>query len=106
MKIVVVGPGALGCLKAGFLKHKTKEDIWLLDKSPERSKKIADDGVKIEGISGNLIVKLNVTADPKDIGIADIIIICVKSYSTEDACKNIKEMVGENTKVLTTAQQR
>lgn len=101
MKIVVVGPGALGCLKAGFLKHRTKEEVWLLDKSADRSRKIADDGIKIEGISGNVTVRLNTTSDPKDIGIADIVIICVKSYSTEDACRSIKDIVGENTCVLT-----
>ena len=101
MKIAVVGPGALGCLIAGFLKNKAKEDVWLLDKFEERAGRIKNDSIKVEGISGLFQVKLNVTASPKDIGQCDLVIICVKSYSTEDACKNIKEMVGENTKVLT-----
>ena len=101
MKIAVVGPGALGCLVAGFLKSRTGEDVWLLDNSPDRAKKISEDGVRIEGISGNHTIKIDATADTKDIGPVDLVIICVKSYSTEDASKEIKDIVGENTSVLT-----
>ena len=101
MKIVIVGPGALGCLAAASFKARTREEIWLFDYSPERAKKIAGDGIKVEGMGGPLNVKVNVTSEPKDIGIADLIIVCVKSYSTEDACKEIKDMVGPDTAVLT-----
>jgi len=101
MKIVVVGPGALGCLVAGFLKVKTGEEVIMLDNSPERAKQISKDGIKIEGLSGAHETKIDVTADTKDIGAADLVIICVKSYSTEDACKEIKDIVSENTSVLT-----
>lgn len=101
MKIAVVGPGALGCLIAGFLKSKTGEEVWLLDNSHVRAKKISEDGVRIEGISGNHTVKIDATADAKEIGSVDLVVICVKSYSTEDACKEIKDIVGENTSVLT-----
>ena len=100
MKIVIVGPGALGSLVSGFLKHKTKEEIWLLDKYGDRAKKQKESGIRIEGFSGSLLAKLNVTAEPKDIGPADIIILCVKSYSTEDACKGIKDMVTDKTRVV------
>ena len=101
MKIAVVGPGALGCLIAGFLKERTKEDVWLYDRSVERADHIRKNSIKIEGISGSHQVKLNAAAAAKDIGVCDLIIFCVKSYSTEDACKEIKEIVGEKTYVLT-----
>jgi 2-dehydropantoate 2-reductase len=100
MKIVIVGPGALGSLVSGLLKHKTKEDVWLLDKYEDRGKRLKGSGVRIEGIGGSLHAMLNVTARAEDIGLADLVIICVKSYSTEDACKGIKCIVGENTRVL------
>ena len=100
MRIAVVGPGALGCLLTGFLKARTKEEIWLIDKSPERAKRIREDGLKIEGMS-SISAKVNVSADPKEAGPIDLVIICVKSYSTEDACKDIKEIVSDKTLVLT-----
>lgn len=103
MKIAVVGSGALGCLAAAFLKNKTKEDIWLFDNVDSRVKKIREDGIKVEGISGSFTARVNISSDTKEIGVGacDLVIICVKSYSTEDACKDIKELVGENTHVLT-----
>lgn len=101
MKIAVVGPGALGCLIAGFLKNRAKEEVWLFDDESDRAKKMREGGIRIEGISGNFTVKIDATADAKEIGPCDLVIICVKSYSTEDACKEIKDLVSENTHVLT-----
>lgn len=101
MKIAVVGPGALGCLLAAFLKIKAKEDVWLFDRSGDRIKKIRQDGIRIEGVSGSCTVKVNVSSDVREIGASDLVIICVKSYSTEEACKDIKDLVTENTRILT-----
>lgn len=99
MKITIVGPGAMGCLFAAFLA-RTKEDVWLLDKNPQRANKIKEDGIKIEGLS-NFQVKVNATANPEEIGATDLVIICVKSYDTEQAIKTAKSLMGEQTSVLT-----
>jgi len=100
MKIVVVGPGALGCLVGGFLS-KSGEEVWFLDKHPERANKLNNDGIKIEGISGEYNIKVKATCDPKEIGVSDLVIICVKSYDTEQATKNAKALVSDNTLILT-----
>lgn len=100
MKIAVVGPGALGCLVGGFLS-KSGEEVWFLDKHPERANKLSNDGIKIEGISGEYNIKVKATCDPKEIGVSDLVIICVKSYDTEQATKNTKALVSDNTLVLT-----
>jgi len=100
MRIAVVGPGALGCLIAGFLKSRTKEEIWLIDKSPERAKRIREEGIRIEGLS-TVSATVDISADPKEVGPCDLVILCVKSYSTEDACKDIKDLVSEKTFILT-----
>jgi len=101
MKIAIIGPGALGCLIAGALKARTKEEVWLIDNSPERAKRIRQDGIKIEGLSNLARCQVNVSADPKEVGRCDLVILCVKSYSTEDACKDIKDLVSDNTFVMT-----
>ena len=100
MKIVIVGPGAMGCLLAAFLS-KSKEEIWILDKDKERAEKINKQGIILEGISGNLQSQVKITVDSKEIGLADVIIICVKSYDTKEAIMRAKSIVGENTEVLT-----
>lgn len=100
MKIVIVGPGAMGCLFAYYLS-KSKEEIWLLDKNPERAKKLKSSGIKIEGISGSGVVKVNVSGDPKEIGPAELLLIAVKSYDTKEAIKSVKPIIKEESLVLT-----
>lgn len=100
MKIAIVGPGAMGCLLAAFLA-KAKEEVHLIDHNAERAKKIRQDGIRVEGVSGEFTAKVNATSEPKDVGICNLVVICVKSYDTEDAIKSAKELIGENTQVLT-----
>ena len=100
MKIVIVGPGAMGCLFAAFLS-KSKEEVWLLDKNKERAAKINQQGIIIEGISGNWQAPVKATALAKDIDKADLIIISVKSYDTKEAITHVRSLVDENSRVLT-----
>ncbi|MDO8488646.1 MAG: 2-dehydropantoate 2-reductase [Candidatus Omnitrophota bacterium] len=100
MKIVVVGPGAIGCLFAAYLA-KSKEEIWLLDKNKERAAKINENGISLEGESGSWQIKVKTTADPQDIGKADLILICVKSFHTKMTIEQIKPLLGQDTKILT-----
>lgn len=99
MKITIVGPGAIGCLFAGFLA-RANEEVWLLDKNPQRAGRLKEEGIKIEGLS-NISVKMNATINPDEIGQTDLIIICVKSYDTEQAIRSVKQLVGEKTAVMT-----
>jgi 2-dehydropantoate 2-reductase len=100
MKIVIVGPGAMGCLLANFLS-KSKEEIWFLDKNKERAAKIHQNGISIEGISGYWQTTIKATVDIKQIGQADLIIIAVKSYDTKEAVAEARPLIKENTRVLT-----
>jgi len=100
MKIVIVGPGAMGCLFAYYLS-KCKEEIWILDKDKERSAIINQTGIIVKGVSGDWQGRVRVSADAKEIGLADLIIICVKSYDTKDAIISAKGLVGDKTNVLT-----
>jgi len=100
MKIVIVGPGAMGCLLAHYLS-KSKEELWILDKSKERAEKIKNSGIIVKGISGDWQLKPKATSDVKEIGIADLVVICVKSYDTKEAIMLAKGLVGNNTSVLT-----
>lgn len=99
MKVTIVGPGAIGCLFAGFLA-RANEEVWLLDKNPQRAGRLKEEGIKIEGLS-NISVKMNATINPDEIGQTDLIIICVKSYDTEQAIRSVKQLVGEKTAVMT-----
>lgn len=107
MKIVIVGPGAMGCLFAALISkslpagRQAKEEIWLLDKNKERTEKLNQQGVTVEGISGNWQTKVLATFDPQEIGRADLIVISVKSYDTKEAIMHACSLVDENSYVLT-----
>ena len=102
MKIVIVGPGAMGCLFAGLLAEAGQEDVWLFDRHEERAREIAEAGLKIEGIGGaRSISGVKATAHPQDIGLADLVLIFVKSYDTVEASHAISPAVGDSATVLT-----
>jgi len=100
MKIVIVGPGAMGCLFAAFLS-KSKEDLWLLDKNKENAAKINEIGISLEGVSGSWQAKPKATANLQDIDRADLILICVKSFHTKQAIEQIKPLLQQNTRIMT-----
>jgi 2-dehydropantoate 2-reductase len=100
MKIVIIGPGAVGCLFAAFLS-KTREEVWLLDKDAHRANVIQEQGIKLEGISGNWQAKVSATRQAEKISDVDLIIVCVKSYDTKEAIQQAKGLVGTDTLVLT-----
>jgi 2-dehydropantoate 2-reductase len=101
MRIVIVGPGAMGCLFAGLLAESGQTDVWLLDKIKTRADKIAENGITIEGIGGKRTIKINATSSIIEIESADLILICVKSYSTLSATQSIIPIVNDGTIVLT-----
>ena len=100
MKIVIVGPGAMGSLFAANLA-KAKEEVWVLDKNKERAAAINQNGISLEGVSGNWKAQVKATAEAGEIGAADLIILCVKSYDTKEAITEAKPLLGDNTSVLT-----
>ena len=102
MKTVIVGPGAMGCLFAGLLAEAGQEDVWLFDKREDRAREIAENGLKIEGIGGTRRISgIRATSLHKEIGLADLVLICVKSYDTAKASHSFSPTVGYDTIVLT-----
>jgi 2-dehydropantoate 2-reductase len=106
MNIVIVGPGAMGSLFSGlFLRpaviKKLAGKVWLLDKNKERAHFLSRQGITVEGIAGTWHVPVCATTDINTIDKADIIILCVKSFSTKDAMLSIKPLIREHTKIMT-----
>ena len=101
MKVVIVGPGAVGSLFAYFLS-KTEPDLWLLDRDPARAGVLDSDGILVEELDGGSCrITPRVSADPAGIGRADLVIICVKAGDTAEAAGAIRPVVGADTVVLT-----
>lgn len=99
MKIIIVGPGAMGCLLAGLLA-RSQNEVWLLDKNESRADNIRKNGLRIEGKT-ELTMRINVTTDLSEIKNADLIIIAVKSYDTTSAISGLSLLIDEATYILT-----
>ena len=101
MKIVIVGPGATGCIFAALLSKIAGHALWILDKNKERAAKLNEQGITVEGVSGDWKADVKATAEAKDITDADLVIITVKSYDTKEAISRAKPIIRQNTKILT-----
>ncbi|MFP3903118.1 MAG: ketopantoate reductase family protein [Armatimonadota bacterium] len=97
--IIVVGPGSMGLVHAVFL-HVAGHRVTLLDYRPERAERITTSGVTVTGVA-DLHADVPATADPAQIGTADLLIFFVKAYSTEAAAAHAAPCIGERTALLT-----
>ena len=100
MKIAVVGSGAMGSLTGGLL-WEAGADVHLFSVNREHIERIKLHGLIIEGIGGQRTIRVNATTNVEDIGVADLIIMFVKSYDTEAAAAFARKIAGANTYVLT-----
>jgi len=101
VKIAIIGAGAMGSLFA-FLLHRAGHPAWLLDNDRERVATIRQGGLTLEDSTGSTRLAIStVTTDPGDIGAADLVIVFVKSYDTEEALESALSLFHEETVVLT-----
>ncbi|MBW1808660.1 MAG: 2-dehydropantoate 2-reductase [Deltaproteobacteria bacterium] len=96
MKIGVIGPGAMGCMFAGYLK-KGGQDVYLLDCLLERAKNLQSAGIFIQGVRGDLQIKVPVTTKASEIGPVDLVLVWVKAYQTETAMQQHADLLDKNT---------
>lgn len=95
-KIVVVGPGALGTLLAASLCRNTSLEVWLLDHNQERAATIAGQGLTQERDAQRETLPVHCTADPKRVGPAHYILLCVKAPTVPAALNTIVPLLGPN----------
>lgn len=100
MKIAIVGSGAMGSLYGAYL-HKSGEEVYLINKWEEHINTINKEGLVIDTGDKKLKFYPKAVTNSKDIGIVDLAIVFVKSTKTEEAILENKNIMGENTYVLT-----
>jgi 2-dehydropantoate 2-reductase len=99
MKILIVGTGGVGGYYGGLLA-KHGHDVTFVARGTHLDA-IRHAGLKVNSIHGDFTVSpANVTDDPLHVGPADLILFCVKAYSTDEAAQAIRPVVGLHTAVL------
>lgn len=99
MKIAVIGTGGVGGFFGGKLA-KSKEDVWFLARGTHLDAMRAS-GLHVKSTEGDWTVPPGkMTNTPHDIGSADVILFCVKSYDTETVAAQLEPMLSENTTII------
>ena len=62
MKIVIVGPGAMGLLLTGLL-HKAGAKVSIVDYNHDRASELNRDGIHWEGMDGDISINIPVKMD-------------------------------------------
>ncbi len=103
MRILLVGPGALGCLLAAVISrslHGTTHSLGLLDHNPNRATLLDCQGIIYESEGQRQTVPLPVFSDPAAVPAADTVILCVKSHDITACLKSCQALLNEATLLL------
>lgn len=100
MKIIIIGPGATGCLFAALL-HKAGHQCVLIDKNKDRASAITRQGIIIESASGTFEAKIPACTQPGKGFQPDMVMFCVKSFDTESAARHAASFIPNKTIILT-----
>jgi 2-dehydropantoate 2-reductase len=100
MKIAILGAGAMGSV-LGALLHKGGNQVTLIEVSRPTIEAVRKRGLIIQHKADNQqTVHLQITDQPADIGVVDLLLVFVKCYHTEAAVKNALPILGPHTTVL------
>ena len=99
MKIAVMGAGGVG----GYFGAKlaaSGEEVHFIARGAHLEA-MQKNGLQVLSANGDVQLKPgNATGDPASVGPVDLVMIAVKLWSTEDALRDAKPMVGPNTAVV------
>jgi 2-dehydropantoate 2-reductase len=100
MRIAIVGTGSMGSVYAGLLGAAGNE-VWAVDTWEEHVAAIRERGLRVEGASGDRIVRVAATTRPEEIGAVDLVVLATKATHVRDAAVAARTLLGPDTLVLT-----
>lgn len=103
MHILLVGPGALGCLLGSIVTRGiaiTGDKLTLLDYNRDRADYIARQGIVYQVSDDSQTVPVAVVSDPRLIERVDVILLCVKSYDVAASLAFCRPLLKKSTLVV------
>ena len=98
-KIAVIGSGGVGGYVAGMLA-KAYPHVTMVARGA-RGESIRMNGLVLHSdYKGEIVAKPERVVPVREMGQQDYIFICVKNYSLEDVCENIRDMVTDDTVII------
>ena len=103
MHILLVGPGALGCLLSSIVTKGlavTGDKLTLLDHNAERAEYLTGQGIVYQQDDARTTVAVTAVADPQHLGPVDVVLLCVKSYDVVASLTFCRPLLTEKTLVV------
>jgi 2-dehydropantoate 2-reductase len=99
MRIAVMGAGAVGGYFGARLSRAGHEVVFIA--RGRHLEALRRDGLRVISPFGNLHIEdARFTGDTTDVGIADLILFCVKSYDTESAAESLRPLIATESAIL------
>ncbi len=98
MRIAIMGAGGLG----GYFGARLVQggaDVHFVARG-KHLEAMQRDGLRIEGPEPLHVAKVQASADPAEIGVADVVMLCVKLWDTAQAIEQIRPLVSPDTAVI------
>ena len=98
MRIAIMGSGGLG----GFFGARLCDggaDVYFIARGAHLQA-MRSHGLFVEGPEPLHIAQVNATADPAEIGVVDVVMLCVKLWDTETALQQIRPLIGPGTTII------
>ncbi len=89
----------MGSVYAGLLGAAGNE-VWAVDVSEEHVAAIREHGLRVEGASGDRVVRIEATTHADEIGPVDLVVIATKAMHVRAAALSARSLVGPATVVL------
>src|SRR3712207_725803 len=99
MRIAVVGVGGTGGYFGGLLA-RAGQDVTFIARGAHLEALRAR-GLTVESkLAGTFTIPVPATDDPREVGPADLILFCVKTYDTEVAAQSIRPLIRPETMIM------
>lgn len=99
MRIAIMGSGGLGGYFGARLVHGGQADVHFIARG-RHLEAMRQDGLRIEGPDPVHVKPVQVTDDPAQVGVVDLVMLCVKLWDTEQAIEQMRPMVGPDTAIV------
>lgn len=98
MKIAAMGAGGVGGYFGARLQQ-AGHDVTFFARG-RHLEAIRSGGLRIESPHGNALLKVRALEDPREAGVADVVLFAVKLWDTEAAAEKLRPVVGPETAII------
>ena len=101
MRIAIIGVGAMGSIYAALLADQGQHEVHAIDTWPAHVDAVNQNGLRVEGASGDRTVQIKASTDGKGVTDAELVIIATKHDGVDDAARLALQISKPGAPILT-----